>query len=634
MSLKWLADDRIDPPERRNYLKRCRQERRWRELGRELARPLRYRLYQLKQDVLGRNGVADRIRFQIGIDTESVLTPAIPDVFAGNVALPARLEGVQRLFEDVDLQLAGTYRLAGGACYQLDLERLGELADYEDHHAYQRLYWANRYAQAAALGHPRAEAGLVQDLGTWLARDWSADRRIAYPYTTSERIASLAETLFWIKRGRLSGASSLLVPIKRLIWRDALHLAGSIEYRLGPHNHILNNARALYLASMVLADLSEATEWRALAFKTWDEYFPQLILPDGSFSEATSFYLLMNGRTALEYLLASRAHGHALPLNLEDRLPRFLQLGNELLRPDGSLPRFGNSSPDHTIEDLWGFLTAAHQMGFLRDAPRHSAVTPLTVYYGGTALSSAGPRETRREVLFPEGGWAFLRRPELAVELVIHGDPRKRTYTHGDAGRGSFELWCNGTVLVREPGNVSYATSRRHWYRSGAAQNVTCLNGIAPGLSQEYQGLLPAWYCGGQDGTWQRLPGGGFAYHTRGLSRLHSSIALERRWYWDPEGRLSMEEEVTGSGWFKFTSCLHLGNAPWQQESPQGFVLRPDTSPSAIEMRFQFPRELAIQVRPSHFAPDYGVEVPGKRIEVRGYVRLPLRWSVAWEFRN
>src|SRR6185436_13570014 len=152
-------------------------------------------------------------------------------------------------------------------------------------------------------------------------------------------------------------------------------------------------------------------------------------------------YLLMNCRTALEYLIASRDHGRTLPPDLEDRLHLFFELGNELLRPDGSLPRFGNISPDHIIEDLWGFLTAAHRMGFLKSKPRHAAITPLTNYYDSSAPCQTESQNPEREVLYADGGWAFLRRPDLGVELVAHGDPRKRTYTHGDAGRGSFELW-------------------------------------------------------------------------------------------------------------------------------------------------------------------------------------------------
>src|SRR5215831_17916956 len=90
-----------------------------------------------------------------------------------------------------------------------------------------------------------------------------------------------------------------------------------------------------------------------------------------------------------------------------------------------------------------------------------------------------------------------------------------------------------------------------------AAQNVTCLEGLAPGISQEYQGKLPDWYCDRQGGSWASLPAGGVAYRTLGLSRLDSSIAVERRWRWEAKATLIMEEKVEGSGRFSMASPLH-----------------------------------------------------------------------------
>lgn len=629
-------DNQIDPPERRNYLKRCFREQRWRELGRELVRPLRYRLYQVKQGAFGTRAQGGPLRFDVGLEQAPELTPDVPDVFAGAAVGTSQLELAEHLNRDVDDQLRGYYRLAGGGRYRVDLEKLDGLEDFEDHHAYHRLYWTGRYAQAAALGHPGAEDGLLKELGRWINADWSNDRRIAYAYTTSERIASLIESLFWIKHGRLSRAAVLGVPIKRVIWRDTVHLVGHIEYRLGPHNHILNNARALYLSATVLAECAEAASWRALAFKTWDEYLPQLVLPDGSFNEATSFYLLMNCRTALEYMIASRDQGRILPPGVEERLKRFLELGNELLRPDGSLPRFGNSSPDHVVEDLWGFLPAAHRLGFLQSKPRHAAITPLTIYYSGSRADNlnASRPGSQRESLYADGGWAFLKRPELGVELVIHGDPRKKTYPHGDAGRGSFELWWRGAVLIREPGNVCYGTPSRHWYRSGVGQNVTCLNGLAPGISQEYQGRLPGWYVDTQTGAWQRLPNGGFSFCAGGYERLGCPVNLERKWHWASERRLVMEEEINGKGDFSFTSRLHLGDAAWVELSAARYTFASTKHSGGVEMCLHLPPGVTLKLESSRFAPEYGVEVTGRSVALSGRVRLPIRWSASWEFAD
>jgi len=623
----------MDPAERSNFLKQCRRNRRWLEFGREWVRPARHTLYRVRRRLLAR-GESDSA---VGLGApqtrrDEAFDENVADVFVENPSLAGPLTGTDTLFDEVDRQLDGTYRLAGGRSHALTPGILEGLRDFEDHHAYHRLYWAVRYAQAAALRHPQSEQGLVRDLTRWFDTDWTGDRCIGTAYTTSERIVSLVETLFWIRHGVLVGAGKLVVPIKRTLLGDAEHLAANVEYALGPHNHILDNARALYAAATALADQPQAGPWRDLSFELWDDYFPKLVMADGSFGEPTSFYLLMNCRTALEYLIACRRHRHEAPAGLTDRLERFLELGNELLRPDGSLPRFGDISPDHAISDLWGFLPAAWQLGHLRVPPRHLATTPLTIYYCGARPQLPESQGAGHPGLYPNGGWAFLRRPELGVELAVHADPRAKTHTHGDAGRGSFELWCRGQVLIRDPGNASYTDTRRQWYRSGAGQNVTCLNGIGPGISQEHQERLPAWYFDVQDGTLESPAEGGIVYRGGGFRRLGMPVALMRRWRWETPSCLAMDERLEGSGRFRFVTRLHLGDAAWTRAGAASFRFSQVGAPD-VEMSVETPSNSRIEIRESRFAPEYGVEVSGRVLEISGTVTLPVMWVARWTFR-
>ena len=112
-------------------------------------------------------------------------------------------------------------------------------------------------------------------------------------------------------------------------------------------------------------------------------------------------------------------------------------LANDLLRPDGTLSRFGDNSPDHIVEDLWGLMAAAWHYGLLTDAPRHQAVTPLTLYYSELhtapcrkAWGGSGVR------IYPNGGFGILRSNEC--ELMTHGDPRPVSAPHGE--RWSWQL--------------------------------------------------------------------------------------------------------------------------------------------------------------------------------------------------
>lgn len=624
----------LPQPERANYLKKCWQTGRLQEAIREWSYPTRHRFYRWRQRLPGCSKPPLWFRFEAG-SAPGNWSSEVPDVFSSSTYPPSSpVDGLAYLFDEVETQRRGIYRLAGAHYQRIRNLDLASLPDNEQHHAYHRLCWAVRYACAAAFGHPQAASSLFQELGEWLATDWSCDQRVAYPYTTAERIASLAEVLFWIRYRNLADEHRLIKAVKQRVFLDALHLSRNVEYWLAPHNHLLNNARALYVASMVLPECGEADSWRKLAFQLWDENFDQLVMKDGSFGEETSFYLFMNCRTALEYVLAARRCNHAFPEGLLERLKLMLELGNDLLRSDGSLPRFGNSSPDHTIRDLWGLVTAAHIHNLLLSAPRDTRVTPLTIYYCNAPSPIQSASKVASVRLYPEGGWAFLRRPELDAELVINGDTGSMTRGHGDCGRGSFELWWRGTLLIREPGNPTYNLPARHWYRGGQGQNVTCLNGLPPGISHEYQERMPDWYCSVQDGSWQ-LMREGVVFHCKGFRRLPSPVDWARQWVWQAPRRLVMHEKLQGQGSVQLDSYLHLGDAPWSSfGSSEWRCNLPKNAhhPGRVRMVLATPVGTDTLRLPAPFAPEYGAEKLGSMLSISGKVQLPVSWSVTWEF--
>src|SRR5215510_7706167 len=276
----------LPPTERANYLKKCWQTGRLQEGIREWSYPTRHRLYRWRTALKGGSERHVRFRFD-SVSAPNHLTSDVPDLFVPSTFPPpcCQLEGLANLFAEVDAQFRGRYRLAGEYYQCVQGIDLATLADNEQHHAYHRLYWAVRYACAAAFGHPQAENGLCRDLNAWLSADWSQDRRLAYPYTTAERIASLAEVAFWIRYGGLSEAARYITSVKERVFLDAMHLSRNVEYWLAPHNHLLNDARALYVASTLLPECAEAPSWRQLAFEVWDDNFAKLVMEDGSFGE-------------------------------------------------------------------------------------------------------------------------------------------------------------------------------------------------------------------------------------------------------------------------------------------------------------------------------------------------------------
>lgn len=630
---QYKKSDMVLPtPEQMNAVRQSIHDGDWSRGVKIAMSPMRSSLYRVARGML-------RVRKQRHSDATlnepagaPSLSRQIYPLFVANVKNLQAAAGIERLFADVDKQIQGTY-LLGGGYRRVALEALRRLSEVEDRHGIERLYWMARYARSVAFGHPTAFIALRSSWTKWLQ---IAHEPIAFEaYTVAERIASLSESLFWLAQYAAAPSADYVVSMKQQIWRDAYRLSRNIEYGLGSHNHLLNDARGLFRASLVMPELNEALAWRDQAFSLWDEFFPKLVLEDGSFAEQSSHYQLMLCRTALEYFLAARHWRRALPEGFDARLSRMFEVANDLLRRDGSLPRFGDNSPDHPIEDLWGLMAAAHHYGLLASRPRHDAVTPLTLFYCGDVPSLKPGVAQSKNSFYPQGGFMFLRSRDESLELTVHADPRAEVSAHGDSGRGSFELWWDGQVIVREPGSfLSASNPRSAWSRSGLAQNVTCLNGLAPGVTAEDRRVLPASYAK-HGGSWVAYGGRKIQFRWNGFCRIREGITLWRTWRLTAAGDLSLEEHIEGSGKVGFESRLCLGEGRWKMvprsSGRDAGLTWTGSDGSSLVAQFQLPPNVNPTMAVGSYLPEFGVEKQALVFVLGGTVNLPIKWTAVWQ---
>lgn len=630
----------LSPAERSNFLRQCWRTRHWKDGVGTLLLPLRMSLYQLRREVARSTSKPRSVAPQMAETAivEPSFCETVHPIFCELGDIDASRLFVAPLFAEVNAQLEGTWRLAGGRRAAFNAATIESREDVEDVHAYHRLYWALRYAEAAAFGHSRAAEALVSGLAQWLNSKDSESPVASWPYTVAERIASLSAILVWIQQSKNDALFALIVPVKSQIWKDALRLSSTVEFGLGVHNHLLNDARGLFMASAALGnECSEAASWRDRAWQLWDEYFPQLVLEDGTFAEQSSHYHLLLSRTALEYWLSCRNGNHTLPDGFESRIRLMFDLANELLREDGSLPRFGDNSPDRIISDLWGLLAAAHFYGLLKNPPAHSAVTPLTVFYCGTVPKFSPAKRSASLKLFSKGGFAILRSEPSGVELAAHGDTREAIGPHGDAGRGTYEIWWNGDVLIREPGSF-FSSSDPRWetFQCAEAQNVTSLDGLSPAITKPDRRFLASWYRP-QAGTWHALPGNAVEYRSEAFTRIDPRIVLVRKWTFQDDGALVLEERIEGTTCVRFESRICLGDAPWsslQFDSANNATLTWQGAAGDSEMIVSLPKNFSLLDQPAAFLPEYGVEKAGRVLILSGTQQLPISWNVRWNFRK
>jgi len=244
-----------------------------------------------------------------------------------------------------------------------------------------------------------------------------------HPYPLSTRVGN------WLAALALE-PSATTKPIAASLWRQLLHLERNIEDDiLG--NHVIRNARALLLGSAAfgsarLLDVGSELLAREL---------PDQVLSDGGHYERSPVYHLIVLRDLLEVEAAAPGSVPA------DTIERMQQFAAGLARPDGEPALFND--------------------GTLDLAPRLELPPPME------GLS-----------LFPETGYAVVRREGiwLAFDCGPPAPPYLPAHAHADAL--SFQLWLGGKPVVVDPGMPTYERGpERDWFRGTRSHSTVSIDG-------------------------------------------------------------------------------------------------------------------------------------------------------------
>ena len=516
---------------------------------------------------------------------------------------------------------AGAFRAAGGKRVSSELEARSS-SDAEDSHAWDRLSWALE---------PGGSHTLVE-MSRWLDAPLSEQAR--HPYTTSERICNLAQLLGSLGEEIPGEMAERLV---RRLLEDAERLSHRFETHLGTHNHLLNNARALFAAGRLAGDSERGGRWLGQARAVWDELWPKLILDDGSFGEQSSHYHVLLTRTLLDYVRDARGANRPLPPGMFEKARAMCRVTNALMRPDGSLPLFGDISPDVPTSWLRGLPRVCARSGLLDESPRDPASGYAAggsagfrdVAFEGAAPSGVPPLPGWQTRLFPRGGYLLASGPGISLELAAHGDPRPGGACHGDAGRGSFEIWFRGRPIVVDGGMPTYQPGElRDRFRGAAGQNVVSIDGLSPALLQDQARDLPRWYVDSLEGGAWRSDSTSATFTWNGFRRHRPGLTWVRTFRWSGSG-LRVEDRLEGwVGHAEVEAFLHFGARGWMHPSKGLFTIE------GCRVRLASPDELAADLEEMAHATDYGVLVNGQGIRMSGQLKLPATWSWSFDFES
>ncbi len=516
----------------------------------------------------------------------------------------------------------GTLRAAGGKRFPSPREAAGS-EDVEDRHAWDRLSWA--------LEPNRANT--PAELADWLDSPPSVHSR--QPYTTSERICALAEILGTLGE-ELPG--ELARRLLRQLFDDAERLAGRFENHLGTHNHLLNNARALRAAARLVAE-PRASRWLAQARATWDDLWPKLILGDGVFGEGSSHYHVLLTRTLLNYLQDARDARRALPAGMVEKARAMCEVTNALVRPDGSLPLFGDVSPDMPTSWMRGLPRASAMAGLIDEPPRDRAAgyaAGASAYLrGGTPARNESTSKADSSIggwrswLFPQGGLLVAVHSASSLELSAHGDPRPESAGHGDSGRGSFEIRFGDRPIVVDGGMPSYQPGElRNRFRSAAGQNVVSVDDLAPALLLDQTRDLPRWYMASLEGGFWRMDSNSATFTWRGFGRHRSGLTWMRTYRWS-NANLEVQDRLEGwVGEASVEARLHFGELGWSHPAPDRFAI------DGCRLRVVAPEALSSELVDMDHSTDYGILTRGQGVRMSGRLRLPATWTWSFEFES
>lgn len=260
-------------------------------------------------------------------------------------------------------------------------------------------------------------------IDSWIQRNPARRSDAWHPYTTATRAGN------WI--AALSLAPDMATDsMRESLWRQLIFLARNVEEDvLG--NHVIRNARALVLGGVAFS----APHLLERGLQLLGRELPQQVLADGGHYERSPVYHLVVLRDLLEVEAAS---GDPV---IREVLPSMQAFAAALRRPDGAPMLFND--------------------GTLDLAP----AVPLPIAPEGLSL-------------FPETGYAVVRRGRvcLAFDCGPPSPPFLPAHAHADVL--SFQLWLDGEPIVVDPGMSTYEPgTERDWYRGTLAHSTIAIDG-------------------------------------------------------------------------------------------------------------------------------------------------------------
>lgn len=441
-------------------------------------------------------------------------------------------------------------------------------------------------------------------------------------YSVAERIVHLIQLV------QLTGEAFWQDEAAQRWLQDTLHgwgehLACHLEYRgEETNNHLLNNARALYLLGAVAGDASFAEVGRQLL----THELSRQISPSGFLREGSSHYQLLLTRSVLEICWAARLAGDLVFFETIQRYGTAMLAGCAFFRIDGApgFPLVGDISPDCPPSWVAGLLP---QVG---EVSENQTVCSLPggwqqLFGKSHSISATSPAVPR--TCYPEDGW--YRFEHDGAVLLVFAPQEEILLPHAHNDLFSFCLYLQGEPVIIDSGRLQYGRSPlSRAGRSACAHSALLVDGceIQP---LDWLRLFSPDYLARRVRVRPLSQDKGLEIDVRTGERLRGIDGVRRTFLLE-NGRLRIRDELAGKKRVRQTFFFHVDRRANVTCAEGEVLLRVGTQC----VRFAGASESRMKIRglPGIQAVGYGEAVSNFCMMIETEASLPCchEWTFSW----
>jgi hypothetical protein len=391
-------------------------------------------------------------------------------------------------------------------------------------------------------------------------------------YSATERIVNWIFAYHLLKDSEVFQQRSLIMLLSSLS-AHASYLREHLELKEN-HNHLINNARALFTVGLLFPELNDCADLAAEGWRILTRELKRQFLGDGMLGEQSVHYHLLLLRTYIEVTILAERNQRRIDKDYREQLERLFRCADAFIRPDGSIPMIGDFSPDTDLRSLTGIFAAGTNR-FKLDMG--GPLSECGLWYEDLSLVRASGSNPRRELIqLPESGYAIVRTPDL--HLTFGCDPRAQVIRHGHADVLGLNVWYRGCDILTDGGNYSY--SKRQWdqyFRGPYGHNTVVIDGLSPYILPGYQQvLLPAEYARARASLEAAAVDAKTFYlsgHHSGYARLSQPASVQRQVWVAVNDWILIRDTISGKGQRRVEVVYNFGKCEFENgllSSPRG----------------------------------------------------------------